>query len=257
MHLEPVVGVDRRFGPLPDVADHVEQSVALEAIHRTGRSPVLEVDVAGGLAPVRLIGVDALRHQAPFVLGGQPDALARSRAEPVAERLGLEVVDVDGPVPRHVHLFEHRAIAVASIAGWEPEQRVARFLVAPPTPPFVGPPSFVLVAAVFDEGEVFVVRNQVSTGLEAAHVCPMAPVLDVPPIERVLAVLSQGDAAARHIDERVVRGVPGVGTDLPVRHRTHAVDWQLPDQYRRRFQMNPLVLDAHHHDPERAAPVDR
>ena len=158
---EPGISVDRGLGPLPDIADDIVELAAirrrgLEPVHRAGRRPVFQVDVARCLAPVGLVCPDGVAQAVPFGLGRQADALSRLRRLPVAEGLGLQVVHVHRPVPGHVDDPGHAAVAV-TIAGGDPEFGMDGTGELTPLPALLGPVRLGCIATLPNEGQVLAV----------------------------------------------------------------------------------------------------
>jgi len=125
MHGEPLETGNRRFRPLPDIADNVVKLAERETVDGARRRPVLEVDVARRCFPVRLVrDVVQVAQAIPFIFRGQAHPVAGFGGQPVAKRLGLEIIDLHGPVPGHVDLAGHGPQPV-TVIGRNPEQWVA------------------------------------------------------------------------------------------------------------------------------------
>ncbi len=71
VHLKAGKAGDGRFGPLPHVADHIEEGPLSEPVDRAGRSKMLQVDVTRRLLPFGHIRQTSHPvHLVPFRLGG-------------------------------------------------------------------------------------------------------------------------------------------------------------------------------------------
>ena len=110
MNLKTFEAVNRRLGPLPNVADEIVKLAEAELVHRARRGPMLQVDIARRFRPVRLVGnLMQVVQPPPLGLGGKADRAAGLCRHPVAKRLRFKLIHFDGPVPRHVDDLGHRA----------------------------------------------------------------------------------------------------------------------------------------------------
>ena len=115
--------VDRGLGPLPYIADQIIVITGLKTIHRTGRTPVFQIDITGGRIPIRLVQqIATIIQPMPLILGGQPDRFSCLCRFPGTTRLGLQTVDLHRPVPGHVDLTGHGAQFPAVVNSLNPEQ---------------------------------------------------------------------------------------------------------------------------------------
>ena len=124
-----------------------------------------------------------------------------------------------------------------------------------PAPAFVVPEGVVRVAAGRDELQELAVAHQQAAGLEGGHLGSVVAVLVVPAVALAVEGLAQGDAARGHAHQRVGRRLATVLAHRPLRLRAHVVEAMLADQYGRGFQMDALVLHAHHDGPPGVVPV--
>jgi len=257
MNLESMKGIDRGFGPLPDITQYVVELIEAEAVNRAGRIPVLKIDVAGSRVPPRLIGYGAHIPQAvPFVLARQADRLSGADRFPVAECLGLKLVNLHRPVPGEINDLEHGTQPPAAISSplLYPEQRMRGLFELAPVPAFLGPPFPLPISAIFHELQVFTVGNQITGSLEPSHLGPMQTIFVVPSIQRMIVRLAELDRSARHRQKFVAGRFARLTTDIPRRMSHYLVNGQLPDQHGRGFQVDTFMLDPHHDSPERAFP---
>ena len=257
MHLEAVEGIGRRLAPLPDVADHVEEIAMREARHRAARGPVVEVQVGLGRCVVRHVGeahvvVDAV----PLVLGRQAHRLPGLARLPATEGACLQAIDLGGPVPAHRHFLGQQAqFPAAGIR--HPEGGMFGAGEALPAQALLVPHAVVGVAAGLDEAEVFAVRHQITRRLESRHLGAVRAVFVVPAVDRLVEAAAQLHGAGGDVDQRVGRRLAVLGTGLPGGMRLDVLQRVLAHQHRRGLEVDTLVLDAHHHRPERILPADR
>ena len=154
-------------------------------VHRTRRGPMLQIDVARCCLPIRLVrDVVQVPQPIPFGLGRQPNRFARLVRQPVAESLGLQIVHLGGPIPRHVDDLGHRPEAEA-VRRIDPEQRVPGLREANPFPALMRPELLLFVAAVFDKAQVFPVRNQIAAGGEVPDLVFLTAEFIIPAVQRV------------------------------------------------------------------------
>ncbi len=138
----------------------------------------------------------------------------------------------------------------------DPEQGVPGFAVADPFPALVRPVVLLFVAPLFDEAEVFLIRNQITAGREVPHFVFLAAEFVVPSIERVVLGLAQNDAPSGDRDQFVLRRLARFGTDAPKRQLPDHLDRKPANDDRGGFQVDPLVFNPHQDHPERIVPVD-
>ena len=86
----------------------------------------------------------------PFRLGRHADVLGRFFRLPVTECLGFEVVQIRGPVPRHVDDLEHRTVFVPAVI-LDPINRVFRLRILNPMPTFIVPIAAGAISTSLDE----------------------------------------------------------------------------------------------------------
>ena len=209
---EALERVDRRLGPLPDVADHVVEGTLRVTIDRAARGTVVEMQVGGGRAVVRHLG-DAgdVVEAVPLVLGGQTVVAPGDGRHPAAEGLGFEAIDLDRPVPRHRHHLGHQA-QLPGVAIADPEGRRLGQRIAPPALALLIPPLRVAVAASLDEGKVLGVADQHAAGLKGRKVDFALAILVVPTVDRVVKRLSETHHAGGHRHQRVDRRIERRGS---------------------------------------------
>ena len=236
MDLKPVKARNRRFRPLPDIADEVEKFPEGETIHRARRGPVFQIDVPRGLLPIGLVrDIVQVPQSIPLGLGRQPQGLAGLARQPVAEGLGLEVIHLNRPIPGHVDDLGHGPQAVAraglpaprgKACGWrlDPEQGVPGLAVAGPFPALVRPVALVFVTPLFDEAQVLPIGNQVTAGREVPDFVFLAAEFVVPSIERVVLGLAQHDPPSGDRDQLVPRRIARFRADPPQRQRPDHLD---------------------------------
>ena len=225
-----------------------------KAIHRAGRGPVLQIDVARRLLPIGLVrDVVQVPQPVPLGLGRQPQGLSGLARQPVAKGLGLEVIHLDRPVPGHVDDLGHGPQAVAA-GRLDPEEGMPGLAVGDPFPAFVRPVVLLFIAPVFDEAEVLPVGNQVAAGREVPDFVFLAAEFVVPAVERVVLRLAQHDAPAGDRQQFVLRRLARFRADAPQRQLPDHFDRQPANDDRGGFHVDPLVLDPHQDDPERIVP---
>ena len=273
MDLEALEGHDRRPRPLPDVADDVAELPfgALWALrplrkhrHRAARREPLEVHVAGGLLPARLVGVDSRPQGLPVGLGGELDVEPGLLPLPGAPRLGLEAIDLHRPVERQRDLVEEVAL-LPRAPLMPPEARMLRLRVAQPAAPLVGPKRFVPVASGRDEVEELTIGDQLPGGAERREMDLIGAVFVVPAVGLVVVALPEVHGPRRHLHPRVLRcwpllaagapQLPFIGAELlfaPQIGQGH-----LAENRRRGLQMDPFVFDPHQNHPRRRILADR
>ena len=150
---EPGVGIDRGLGPLPAVPHHVEKVPVRETVHRAGGRPVVQVQIGRCRCIDRdLRDTGHVIEAIPLVLRGQPDRLAGLVCLPVAEGLGLVVIDLHRPVPGHGDLLQHQPQAPARVPP-DPEGRMPGLAELAPAEPLGCPPAIRLIAAGLHEGQ--------------------------------------------------------------------------------------------------------
>ena len=255
--LKPFEPRNRRLRPLPYVPDHVVEIAERELRHRTARRVVLQIDVPRGRLPIRLVRVyDMVAEEVPLLLGGKPNARAGLRALPVAECLGLQVIDLHGPIPGHVDLLRDRPQSIRPV-GRDPKQGVRGLLVRAPLPALFGPPTLRRIPGILHKREEFPVADKVATRQVSLDVLGVCTELVVPSIEWMILLLSEHDAPRGYGDQLVLRRRARLAADFPQRMGTDVLDRQLPDENRRGFEVNPRMLDAHHDHPPRTVPRNR
>src|SRR5687768_18617849 len=96
MNIEALEGIDRGFGPLPDVAHHVVKLAVGKFIDGMAGGAMIEMDIGCGWSSVRnLRQTRHLMEPIPFVLRGQSERLPGCRYFPVTESFSLMVIDLD------------------------------------------------------------------------------------------------------------------------------------------------------------------
>ena len=225
-----------------------------KAIDRTGRGPVLQVQVGvGGFGIAQLPaagGEDAM----PLVLGRQAHRLAALLRLPAAEGARLQAVDFHRPVPGHGHFLRHQAQTPA-VLPLHPECRVHGPGEVAPAPALVVPEGIVRVAAGGDELQKLAIAHQQAAGLKGRHIGRVLTVFVVPAVAFAIEGFAQGDAAGGHVHQRVARRLARVRAHGPVGLWPHAVQPLLADQHRGGLQVDALVLHAHHDGPPGVVPV--
>ena len=217
---------------------------------------MLQIEIGvGGLLVAQLPAAGG-QHALPFVLGRQAHALAGLRGLPATEGPRLQAIDLDRPVPGHGHFLRHQPQAPA-FAALHPERGMRGPRKVAPAAAFVVPPGVVRVAARGDEFQKFAIAHQQAGGLESGHIGHVMAVFVVPAVAFAIEGFAQGDVARGHIHQGVLRRGTGVGAHGPVGLWPHPVQALLADQHGGRFQMDALVLHAHHDGPPGVGPVHR
>jgi hypothetical protein len=122
VYVETVEGVDRRLGPLPHVADHVEEVAVGERVDRTGlEAQWSRCRLAATRASAALRSTPAAsyrRYHSSSV--GRRTGWPVSCGLPAAEGARFVAVGFGRPVPGHRHFFEHQA-QVPAVVPAHPE----------------------------------------------------------------------------------------------------------------------------------------
>ena len=197
-------------------------------------------------------------------LGGERHGLARLPGEPRAVGLGLEAIDLHGPVERQRDFLEEIALHPAAPAA-QPELRVRGPRVAEPAPALVGPEGLVAVAARLDEGEELGVRHQPPRGAERGEGHFVDAILVVPAVGLVAGRLAEPHGHGRHRQPLVQRrrAVGRAGPPQPpllgreVGPVPQFRERHLPHDHARRLQVDPFVLDSHEDHPGGRVGADR
>ena len=231
MHGKTGEGVNRRFRPLPDIADHVEQRAMRKRIDRAGRSPVIEVDIDGCNGLFRQLRHAGQRQQAePFVFSGQTVGQPGLARLPAAERPRFEAIGFDRPVPGHVDHLGHQT--QAPVFAVLPESRMRSASKGFPGPPLVVPEAVVGIATRIDEIEKLAVRYQMAPRLKRRQRRRMIAVFVVPTVERVVESLAKAHLAGRHIDQAVGWCRTLRRARRPGRMRLHVIEAMLANEDR-------------------------
>mmetsp|Transcript_40613 Transcript_40613/g.130686 ORF Transcript_40613/g.130686 Transcript_40613/m.130686 type:complete len:344 (-) Transcript_40613:675-1706(-) len=262
---------------LPGVAqDVVHAAGAAEGVHGAGGGPVCQVHIARSvLAPRRPVrGVlqvrgDGVAQPEVLVLHGQAQGLARLLRQVLAEGSRLVVAALDGPIPRHRHLFAQRPQVVLATRPDAPEARCGWSHVGHPAPTFLGPEALRLVAVRLQKVHELLVADQELGGGKRRDVhVGLFPELVVPTVGlRPLPRAAQPCGAMLDGDQAVWRQTPGgariralveapavangEGTD-----GLHDADVGLAMDDARGLQVDVVVLDAHHYDPPKGVLLD-
>mmetsp|Transcript_42147 Transcript_42147/g.106341 ORF Transcript_42147/g.106341 Transcript_42147/m.106341 type:complete len:269 (-) Transcript_42147:358-1164(-) len=195
---------------------------------------------------VQVLGV-SVGQQAPLELIDRAHAFAL----PTTERLGLQVVHLDRPVPRHVHLTEEHTQTVHLRAGHRsPEVRVLGVTALHPRPALRTPVVAPLVALVVHELEPLGVGHLELAHLEGTHSRSLLTVVHIPAVAGQIAWLAQRDITATHehhtilgrLSERRRRCWPAFG-------RSHVFQIELTQQHTAGVQVNVSVLNPHEDGP--------
>ena len=172
---------------------------------------MLQVDVPGGFIPVRLVLLNrAVPQQDPLGFGGESNGAIESRGHPVTERFGFQLVDLHRPVPWHRDLLQHQS-QKELIPTPDPEAWVRGLVEITPAAALGGPPLVFAVSAICDEIMVLAIADEILCRAERGDVFFVAAILIVPPVERVLTGLSQGEGPCGYIQKRVDRRGAGGG----------------------------------------------
>ena len=199
----------------------------------------------------------------PVGLGRQQHVLAGPRPQPVAVGLRLQAIHLHRPVERQRNLVEEVALERDPVAD-APELRVLRPRVVQPAAAFLRPPRILAVAAVGHELRELGVRDEPLARPKCRQRDLLGAVFVVPAVGAVGGRLAEPHRL-RPDRQPLVPGrgaAPRTGGPEPpfLRRQLGAapqfVERHLPHDHRRRFQVNPLVLDAHEDDPCRRIPAD-
>ena len=264
MDLEPLERHDRRPGPLPDIADDVAELALGEGIDGAARREMLEIEIARGPFPRRMIPRHAVAECLPVGLGREENVFACLPCQPAAIGLGLEAVHLDRPVERQRPLVEQVSLPVA-VAAAEPEFRVPGFGVVEPAAALLRPQRFVAVAARRYELQKISVGDQPLPRTKRRQDHFVASVFVVPAVGRVVATLAELHGLAGDRQPLVRRrnaGRPARAPESPLLRREFVVvaefvERHLPHDHARCLEMDPLVLDAHENDPCGRVGADR
>ncbi len=126
-----------------------------------------------------------------------------------------------------------------------------RIGVLPPGPPLLIPPALIEIGAGLDKGEKLALADQLPRGFEGGDLDRMRPVFIVPSIPRIVHRPPQDQGLRRHRQQGIGRRLAGGAAGRPVRMRSDVRELMLTDEYRRGFEMDELMLDAHQDDPDR------
>ena len=192
MRLESLKRIRWRLGPLPDVADHIEERPLRKLGHRTRGRVSGQPEVRGyGLRVGEAVDAGKLAHRLPLILGRQTHRLAAAARFPLTERLGLVVIRFHRPVPQHRHFFEHQAQAPLRAVP-DPEGGMFGLRELLPRSALFQPQRLVGITTGFDECEELAIGHQIPARLKRRNRRLVETEFVVPAINlRVAALTAQ------------------------------------------------------------------
>mmetsp|Transcript_47204 Transcript_47204/g.101029 ORF Transcript_47204/g.101029 Transcript_47204/m.101029 type:complete len:352 (-) Transcript_47204:531-1586(-) len=256
------VGVDRRLGVLPDVADDVEELALLILVDRAGASEVLQIHVAWSLGPAPLIRVGCSQggvpHVQPLSFRRQSESSACLLGLPLAEGVRFQLVHLRWPRPLHGDLLHNGSELELSrvFMIFHPEPGVLGLLPSHPLPALLVPVLLCGVASSLHELVELRIGHNVLGRLEGLdRNRQVVAVVDIPTIARAVHRPSDSHSFVTIKGNKFILWGGGV---LRARRpevvpslcrRANVLQGQLSQVDRGGLDVDALMLDSHGHDP--------
>ena len=191
---------------------------------------MIQVQVAISRLLAKLLHTCDGAKPVPLIFCWQADGLSGLLTLPLAERFGLVIVDLDGPIPWHVHFFGHQAQVPAIVPT--PECRVLGFGELAPRAAFFGPIGVLFIPTILNELQELLVADQELARLERLDARFVFAVFVVPAVVGVVVRFTDTDITAGYRDEFIGGRLSGLAIRRPQRLRPDSGEIVLADQHR-------------------------